>query len=523
MHTPTTARGRYDQLSKERSCYLDRARECAKYTLPMIMPEEGTTQSTRFVTPYSALPAQAVNTLAAKLLTTLLPPGSPFFKLSMDRMAAEQAAQIPAPPGSGADNLKGLVESQLARTELIASDEVEAISLRPKAYELFRHLIIAGNVVLEENGEDSRVHALDAFVLKRDGLDRLTELIIKECISYDDLTGEQALQCRDFSKTEEEDSELDLYTYASWDYEKSKWVVFQEVNGVELADSRGTYTEDNFPYNALRWSRIDKEDYGRSYVEEYLGDIISLEELTKSVVQGSAVASRIVYLVNPGGFTKPQDLESAENGAYIAGNPEEVKALQSEKAMDLRIASETIRDIQSSLRSAFLMVSSVQRQAERVTAEEIRIMANELEAALGGIYSLLGDEFQKPLVRRLLARLGKQKKIPKLPEETVTIKILTGLDALGRGQDLQRLQVAIAAIPQPLQPELFPYINGTEYLNRVFKAVGLDPTGLLKDPQEVAAEQQQAQQQAMIEKLGPQAIQQAGAMAQTQAQQQPQG
>lgn len=522
MSGDTTARGRYDQLAKERQCYLDRARECAKYTLPMVMPEEGTTQSTRFQTPYSGLPAQAVNTLAAKLLTTLLPPGSPFFKLTMDRMAAEQAVRLPAPPDSGAKNLKALVEQEMARTELIAADEVEAISLRPKVYEMFRHLIIAGNVVLEENGEDSRVHALDSFVLRRDGLNRLVELIIKEQIAYDDLTAEQCLQCKDYSKTEgEEDAELDLYTYSAWDYEKNKWVVYQEVNGVELADSRGTYTEENFPYNALRWSRIDKEDYGRSYVEEYLGDIISLEELTKSVVQGSAVASRVIYLVSPGGFTKPQALEDAENGAYIAGSPDEVKALQSEKAMDLRIASETIRDIQASLRSAFLMVSSVQRQAERVTAEEIRIMANELEAALGGIYSLLGDEFQKPLVRRLLARLGKQKKIPKLPEDTVTVKILTGLDALGRGQDLQRLQVAISAIPQPLQPELFPYINGTEYLNRVFKAVGVDPTGLLKDPAEVQAEQQQAQQQALIEKLGPQAIQQAGAMAQQQ-QQQPQ-
>ena len=116
--------------------------------------------------------------------------------------------------------------------------------------------------------------------------------------------------------------------------------------------------------------------------------------------------------------------------------------------------------------------------------------------------------------------MKKQKKIPALPDELVNIQIITGLEALGRGQDLQRLQVAIGSIPQPLLPEVLPYLNATEMLNRIFGAVGVDTTGLLKDAEEVAAERQQAQMQQMAEKLGPQAIQQAGAMAQQQQQQQ---
>ncbi|WP_416142518.1 portal protein [Escherichia coli] len=46
--------------------------------------------------------------------------------------------------------------------------------------------------------------------------------------------------------------------------------------------------------------------------------------------------------------------------------------------------------------------SAVQRTGERVTAEEIRYVASELEDTLGGVYSILSQELQLPLVRVLL-------------------------------------------------------------------------------------------------------------------------
>ena len=45
------------------------------------------------------------------------------------------------------------------------------------------------------------------------------------------------------------------------------------------------------------------------------------------------------------------------------------------------------------------------RSAERVTAEEVRYMAQELETALGGVYSILSQEFQYPFVNLLLGRM----------------------------------------------------------------------------------------------------------------------
>ena len=42
--------------------------------------------------------------------------------------------------------------------------------------------------------------------------------------------------------------------------------------------------------------------------------------------------------------------------------------------------------------------------------EEIRYMASQLETALGGVYSLLSQEFQLPLVQLLMKRMSKAKR-----------------------------------------------------------------------------------------------------------------
>ena len=49
-----------------------------------------------------------------------------------------------------------------------------------------------------------------------------------------------------------------------------------------------------------------------------------------------------------------------------------------------------------------MLQSSVQRDAERVTTEEIRYLAGELEDTLSGIYSILSQDFS---CRMLIARL----------------------------------------------------------------------------------------------------------------------
>ena len=146
-------------------------------------------------------------------------------------------------------------------------------------------------------------------------------------------------------------------------------------------------------------------------------------------------------------------------------------------------------------------------------------MAQELETALGGVYSILSQEFQLPLVRLLLARLESTGKMPKMPKDSVKPQIVTGLEALGRGQDLNKLAQFLTYL-QPLGPEIISQnLNVEDYIDRLGASLGIDTGGLVKSAEQKAQEMQEAmmaQQQAlaeqtmagMAEKAAPQLVQQ---------------
>jgi hypothetical protein len=182
---------------------------------------------------------------------------------------------------------------------------------------------------------------------------------------------------------------------------------------------------------------------------------------------------------------------------------------------DFQVAASVVERIERRLEQAFLLNSSVQRDAERVTAEEIRYMANELETALGGVYSTLAGELQLPLVTRLLSTLARENKLPRLPEGKVDPQIITGIDGLGRTAELQRLDILLDGVGQMFGPEaVAEYIRAGSYIQRRAAALGVDVEGLIRSEEEVAQQRQAQQQAAMQQAAAPQAIQQTGQIVQ---------
>ena len=79
-----------------------------------------------------------------------------------------------------------------------------------------------------------------------------------------------------------------------------------------------------------------------------------------------------------------------------------------QKQADLTVALNTIARIEQRLSFSFLLNSAIQAGAagrDRVTAEEIRMVANELETGLGGVYSILSVEMQLTLLHRNMAMI----------------------------------------------------------------------------------------------------------------------
>ena len=399
-------------------------------------------------------------------------------------------------------------------------DEISRETYRTALHEALKHLIITGNalVYLPESG-GMRVFHLDRFAVERDPMGNILYICTKESLSYMSLAPEMKA-IAGVEGSEGADSEVNLFTAVC--RKENGWRVWQEINGNIIPDSEGFYPLDKNPFIPLRFSRIDGEDYGRGYVEEYLGDLQSLEALQKALVEGSAAAAKVLFLVNPNGTTRAKTLAESPNGAIAQGNAQDVSVLQLEKFNDFRVVQEAIVKIEERLGHAFLLTSGVVRQAERVTAEEIRMLGQELETAIGGLYSLLSVELQMPLVNRLMEVMRRKKKLPKLPKDIVSPVIITGVEALGRGHDLQKLDMFLAGASQVVGPEaVAQYVNVGEYFKRRATSLGIKTDGLVKSEEQMMQEQQQAQMMQMAEKLGPAGIKAASDQAKVQQEQQP--
>lgn len=491
----TTCASRYGNLESDRLTFLNRARQASELTIPTLVPPAAHSKSTIYYTPWQGIGARGVNNLASKLLLSLLPPNSPFFRLVVDDFTLDE---IMGRPGA-----KAKVDEAFSKVERAVQSEIEGTNIRPSVFLALKHLIVAGNVLLYFPADGGvRVYRLDSYVVKRDPQGNVLDIITKDKVSTAVLSPEERklldpLMDEDKSYDDyDSDDMVDVYTRLC--RHDNKWRLYQEINGKIVPGSEGEYPIDKSPMMALRWTSVDNEDYGRGYVEEYIGDLISLEGLSKAIVQASAAAAKVVFLVNPNGVTRLKDLSKAESGDMLVGKADDVTSVQTDKQADMRIAYEAAKTITERLSLAFLLQSAVQRQAERVTAEEIRFMAGELEDALGGVYSILSQEFQLPLVNRLMDRMTKQKRLPKLPKGVVKPAIVTGLEALGRGHDLNKYSAFLQAM-QPLGPQaIAERLNIGDFLSRVGTSLGIDMAGLVKSDEEIAAQQQAMQQQAMM-------------------------
>ena len=272
------------------------------------------------------------------------------------------------------------------------------------------------------------------------------------------------------------------------------------MEGTILPDSFGKAPKNTTPWLPLRFNVVDGEDYGRGRIEEYLGDLKSLEGLMQAMVEGSAAAAKVVFLVSPSATVKPSTLAKAGNGAIIQGRAEDVTAVQVSKQADFSSAYQMIQSLTQRLSEAFLVMSV--RQSERTTAEEIRATQQELNEQLGGIYGNLAVELVRPYLQRKLFVLQRSKELPQLPKGIVFPTIIAGLEGIGRGQDRESLMMFLQTISQALGPEaMAKYIDPEEAVKRLAAAQGIDTLKLVKTAQERDAEMQKMQQANMANNL----------------------
>ncbi len=364
------------------------------------------------------------------------------------------------------------VTNLLAQGERAAVKELDSMAARPKLFDLFKQLIVLGNSVLvlpkEAETDEPRVMNLRRFCVKRSLDSMLHTLVIREQVKKDELSEEaQALVPNKQDHTMVEYFIMVCRT-GKTSYEVTEWIDEHQIPGKTVS-----YEYEDLPYRVIAWNLADYADYGTGLAEEYMGALASLSTISASNIKAAVLAGEFRWLANPAGMTRPEDFENSENGACLPGVEGDLHLVQAaaEVATAVGVNRQLAGDFQNVLGRGFLMAGAVTRDAERVTAEEIRMIAQELETGLGGAYSRLAVDVQLPLARYLLRRIKLE-----LGGTAIKPTIVTGLDALSRNGDLEALKAYISDVATitALPPEVLKFLPMATILLDLATGRGLD-------------------------------------------------
>ena len=483
-----TASEMWETLNGKRSGLLTRIARYAALTIPKVCYPDGYDNDSNDEShDYQSIGAQATNHLANKLMLAMFAPSRPFAKLLPGAKAKAQATAMRLTPVQ--------LEDILANGERDAIKELDRRGQRPKLFQLMRHLIVAGNALLVLNKDNIRVMGIKKYVVRRDLEGAVMEIGVKEDVIFDELPADiQEL----FKIRYSADTVVSFFKWIKRSPNKS-WTMTQWINENVLPEKyNGRWPSDRCPYQPITWDIGDEADYGTGLVEEYIGDFEALSVLSESVVDGAVLGSEYRWMVNPTGQTSVDDLKNSENGDALPGLPADVAATQGGNPKAIEIAQVVLDKYERRVSRGFLMGSAIIRDAERVTQEEVRLTAQEIETAYGGVYSTLAGSVQKPVAVWLFDSVELD-----LKGADLDITIITGLDALSRNGDLENFRAAMTDWASLMQvpPSLLERIKWEDVGRFIGQGRNLDMAKFLLTDAEASQQREAAQAQQVAQEV----------------------
>tara|TARA_R110000787_G_scaffold20422_6_gene60700 strand:- start:4310 stop:5848 length:1539 start_codon:yes stop_codon:yes gene_type:complete len=473
-------KGEYYIESAKREQTLTRSERYAGWTIPTVFPDDPLTGDDEFQNDFQSVGAQAVNNLSNKIMMALFQPSRPFFRLTL---TPEQEQEVLA-ENIGMNST--MIEEALAEGERGSMRELEKINARVTMTDCIQQLIITGNSLLympEDNTMQS--YSIRDYVIERDLRGNMVKIIIRETKSITSLSDEMATMAMEAGMTMT--GEATIYT-AIQKVGKDQFVVWQELEDLCYCHvSVGRYKQDELPWIPLTWTLSRNKDYGTGLVEMYSGDFHTLSTLAEAILDYTTIMTDVKVLVDPTGMTNVRTINEARSGDYVHGREEDLYVHSANVQAGADFLTNQFMTVERRIAAAFLLNNSVTRDAERVTAEEIRMQAQELESSYGGVYSRLATDLQLPLAKRLITKFD-----PVLKD--IEPVIVTGLESLSRNSELDRTRaffsdlVQLADVPEQVAMR----IDYNKLITMLGAGHGIDYKDLLKDEKQVQADQQAA-------------------------------
>lgn len=481
-----TAAGEWETLSTKRTGLISRCERLSEITVPSVMPADSyNTSQDSLTNGVTSLGAQCVTNLNNKLMMAMFSASRPFFRLAMSEADTNELA------GKLNITVDDLTDA-LSRGERDALLQLEMSGSRDSFYEAMNHLIVVGNVLMDlRDKEEIEFVPLKEYCVRRARNGKPLVIMIKQTLLHAELP-EEVLAHVDPWAEKDPDCEVALYTWAR--RFKGKMRITQHVDDIELPYNKfgSTHEVEDCPLRPLTWRLPIGQHYGVGRVEEYFGDFGTHETVSEALSDGAIMSSTFRWLQSPTGVTRPEDFANSRNGDVIPGVANDLQLVFANVGQQLSTTLAISQQFEKRLGQGFLLNSAVTRDAERVTAEEIKLQAQELESSLGGTYSRLAKDWQGPVAGWLMRKSGVSIKGTKIQPV-----VITGLDALSRNADLERLMQFLTDVTSLAQipPQTAAMLQTSNIISDMAAGLGIDKRRYVASNDEIQARMQQLQQQ----------------------------
>ena len=273
---------------------------------------------------------------------------------------------------------------------------------------------------------------------------------------------------------------------------------------------------DEFPYMVPRFAKSTGEVYGRSPGMKALPDIKMLNEQVRLVMMAAQIAIEPPMNVPDDGYTMPLDFTPRGRNFFRAGTRDKAEPIQ--MGTDISIGNEMIMRMQTQVNRHFFtewlsMPSDPTDPAaagKGVTATYTLQQRDEKMRLLSPMLARLTSEFLGPLIDRVFAimwrqsvgqRFGAGSMLPPPPRGLSGAKLraeyVSPIAIAQKSSQLDSISrvVQTALLLAQVDPDT-PKVLDAEQILRITAKDLATPVAILKSPQQVADEKQQAAQAA---------------------------
>lgn len=407
MDTKMTPQEYYKKNEPNRGAYEDAAEVLAKLTIPALMRDKSWSSTSNTPDDYAqSYGARLVNNLKSRLGVTLFPHNASAFRFTP---SAELLADA---KDAGKDNE---LNRNISKSQNDIAAHLEALNARNSIFAVLEHMIVVSSAVLEKvKNTGYKVHTLRNFVVSLNDRGEEHKICVKEVLN----------KLPEGIMVQDEKEEYELYTMLE-EIEDNVWIMTQEIDG-ELVGKEQKFTNRTRPFAYQGWIWSQGDYYHRPYCDDYIGDLKAVNTFAKVLTKGALISSKSITMVDErAGRTRLRDVVRAQNGGVIQGRADDVTSYQHGKNYDFQVAQQAMDSLKQELAVTFLMTGGLRRDAERVTAEEIKMISQEAENGLASVYSMISNRLIKRMVYWAMDDL-------KIKDSELDVNIVTGLDALGK-------------------------------------------------------------------------------------------